>query len=132
MDIQKLMDDIELDFNLTFENLTKKMYEVPNLHSKYLRIYLKQKSILHRLEKQASKKYRELFHHYTFDYEVRLSGSKEVEFHIVSDEAYADLNEKVKNQKILVDVLDRVLKKAQQLSFDVKNIMEHLKYINGV
>ncbi len=130
--LDKLFEEIENDLSITVSNYQEKTYTVPALHSKYLRLFFKQKKILNKLNEELAKLYRDKYHYYTHDYEYTLDNSKEINFHIYSDADYSNLNLKVENQKLLVDCLDRTLKRVQYLSKDISNIMDTIKYINGV
>jgi hypothetical protein len=132
MNIDTFLKEMEEDFRLTPENIQDKMYTVPNLHSKYLKIFFREKARYNKMDKELNKLYREKYYFYTTKYDKLLENQKEIQFHILSDEEYAELNQKVENQKVLVDCVDRTLKKVSQLTFDIKGIIEYTKYLQGV
>ena len=125
----ELLQQIEDDLTLTQENLEGKLYNIPMLHSKYLRLFLKSKGTLNKLEKQLSELYLQKYNH--FKNSKELLDKKEIQFHILGDEEYAKLNYNVHTAIDLVDILDRTLKKVNNMSFDVRNLIEYLKYMNG-
>lgn len=132
MTLEELFEDIDNDFNINLENLGEKMFKVPGLHSKYLRLFFQHKSKLNKYNEELQKLYKAKYYYFTEEYEYKLDNAKEINFHIYSDEDYSKLNLKVENQKLLVDCLDRTLKKVQYLTNDIRNIQEWHKYLAGV
>lgn len=132
MTLDELFEEIDNDFNINFENLSERIYKVPGLHSKYLRLFFTHKTKLNKYNEELNKLYKQKYYYFTEEYEYKLDNVKEINFHIYSDEEYCKLNTKVENQKVLVDCLDRTLKKVQYLTQDIKNIQNHLNYVNGV
>ena len=132
MTLDELFEEIDNDFNINFENLADKIYKVPSLHSKYLRLFFNHKSKLNKYNEELNKLYKKKYYYFTEEYEYKLDNAKEINFHIYSDDEYSKLSLKVENQKLLVDCLDRTLKKVQYLTQDIKNIQNHLNYVNGM
>jgi hypothetical protein len=132
MNLDELFKEIEQDLTISFENLHEKTYKIPNYHSKYLKLYFEQKRILNKCNEELGKLYKNKYYYYTEQYEYKLDTTKEINFHIYSDEEYSKANLKTENQKLLVDCLERTLKRVQFLSKDVSNIQEQLKYMQGV
>lgn len=127
-----IFEEIEDDLNINHTNLNSKIFEVPKLHSKYLKHFFREKKKMHKMEKELNQLYRIKYHYYAFDYEHKLDNAREIQFHVLADEEYAEALRKFENQKTVVDMMDRTLKKVSQLSFDIRNTIEYLKYINGV
>ena len=65
------------------------------------------------------------------DSSQEIMNQKEIIFNLLGDEEYAALNLEVQSLFDLVDILERTLKKVNNLSFDVKNIIEYSKYLQG-
>ncbi|WP_298751853.1 recombination mediator protein UvsY [uncultured Arcobacter sp.] len=131
MKITELMKEVEEDFNFTKENIGEKVFSAPSLHSKYLNLYLREFTKYTNMYKQIKQMYRKKYYYYKEDFSYSLS-QKEIDFHIDSDDDYADLYKQYCSQKAIVDYLDSIVKKSQQISFDIKNIQVHLDRINGV
>jgi hypothetical protein len=130
--IEEIIKEVEEDLTITMDNLDKKLYQIPKLHSKYLKYFYEYSKVLITLEKDLKKCYREKYYYYTFEHNKKLENAKEVEFHIISDDDYAPILERRNKAKAIVDVLDRAVNKVDKLSFDVKNIIDYLKYSAGV
>lgn len=126
----ELLKMIENDFKLTHDNVESMMYAVPGLYSKYLRLYFEFKTQLSKKQKQLAEKYKSTWIKYKEGDD--LLDKKEIQFHILADEEYSQLHYETQVLEDLVDVLDRTVKKANSLSFDVKNLVEYLKYMQGV
>lgn len=131
MTLDELFEEIEQDLNLTYENLQEKLYKIPSYHSKYLKLFFQHKSKLNKYTEQLNKMYKDKYYYFTNEYEYKLDNAKEINFHILSDDEYASLNTKVENQKLLVDCLDRTVKRVQYMGGDCKNIITYLGYQNG-
>lgn len=131
MNITDLMNGINDDFNLTHENVGEKVFSAPNLYSKYIRLYFKERIKLNKYYKDLAVEYKKLYHYYSQEYNFKLS-NKEIEFHIAGTDEYADLKLKYNNQKAVVDLLDRTANKASFISNDIRNVQEYLKYVQGV
>lgn len=125
-----LMKMIEEDMKLTAENLEGKLYEIPAMYSKYLRYYFDFKTKLAKKQKELAEMYKAKWIKYKEGDD--LLDKKEIQFHILADEEYSQLHYETQVLDDLVDVLDRTVKKANSLSFDVKNLVEYLKYMQGV
>lgn len=130
MDKKELMDMIKDDLTLSEANIETKMYTIPSLHSKYLGLYFNTKTKLNKLDKELSALYLKKYN--IFKDNNELLDKKEIQFHIMADDEYAKLNYKVRCAADMVDVLDRTVKKVNNLSFDFKNIVGYLTFIQGV
>ncbi len=127
----KLLDEIKNDLLIDESNLNKKLYLIPLLHSKYLKMYFEYKLKLNKKQKELNQLYKKKYYFYK-DGDRLLENQKEIQFNILADEDYSNLNLQVQNLSDLVDILDRTIKKVNNLSFDIKNLISYLTYINGV
>ena len=123
MDKKELMNQIKDDLTLNVSNINTKLYEIPSLHSKYLGLYFNTKSKLNKLERELASLFKQKYQYYKDGDE--LLDKKEIQFHIMADEEYSLLNYKVRTAYDMVDILDRTVKKVNNLSFDVKNIIDY-------
>ncbi len=130
MNKKELLDDIKNDLFLDSINIENKLYEIPSLHAKYLKMFFNTKSKLNLKQKELSILYKEKYNKLK-DGDDILS-AKELIFMIQGDGEYSQLNYEVQVLTDLVDIIDRTVKKVNNLSFDVKNIIDYLKYIQGV
>jgi hypothetical protein len=121
---------IEDDLYLDPTNLEKKLFQIPGLHGKYLGLYFNAKQKLNNLEKKLAVMYKTKYYEYK-DGDLVLD-KKEIQFNILGDKEYSDLNFTVNTVSDLVDILDRTVKKVNNMSFDVKNLVAYLEYLQGV
>jgi hypothetical protein len=128
---KELLEHIKKDLELNTDNLETKLYEIPGLHSKYLGLYFNSKTKLAKQEKKLAQLYKEKWTFYKEESDELLD-KKEIQFHILADEEYATLNMHVQILTDMVDVLDRTVKKVGNMSFDVKNLIAYLQYMQGV
>jgi len=126
----ELLNEIEDDLNITAENIEKKIYMVSGLHSKYLRHFFNTKYKLNKKQKELNILYKTLYYKIKDDSEEILN-QKEIIFNVLGDPEYAQLNFEVQTLIDFVDILDRTVKKVNNLSFDVKNIISWNNYIQG-
>lgn len=135
MTIDELLTMIDEDLTINHSNLQDKIYKVPNYHSKYLRLYFQYKEKFLKENQKLDKMYRDKYHYYsgTSDncYEFTLD-KKEIQFHILSDDEYSEQNLKVEKLKLIVESLDRTLKRVMYLGNDIKSILSYINYLNGV
>ena len=131
MDFDEFIQMVEDDFNLEMHNLETKLLKIPNLHSKYLKFFYKEKGKLIELERELRELYRKKWYFYKDEYEYKLE-LKHIEWHIESDEEYSPLLFKFNKQKQRVDFFESLVKKSNTLSFDIKNLIEYKKFLSGV
>ena len=128
--IDKYVDEAEDDFNLDKADLEEKLRNIPNLHSKWLRYFMKQSKVLLQKERDLRdlERTKRKYYLYDYDYEVKPT---QVQFYIDSDEAYSKKLYQVNLQRHLVDLIERTLKKTTQLSFDLKNLIDFKRMKEG-
>lgn len=131
-DFDEFNAQLEQDLDINFKNIEKKIFDVPKLHSKYLKVFFEEQKKLNKIERELQRLYRDKYHYYQFDYQKKMESMKETEFHVFADPEYAKMNHIYKNQKLIVDCVERSLKRIQGLGYDVKTMIEAIKYFNGV
>ena len=131
MNVNELFKEMEQDFDINYDNLKDKLFEIPKLHNKYLKMYFKQKTKLLNCVNKLKALYKDKYLYYSKHYEYNLS-TKEVQFFIEGDDEYQKLYMNCEKQKEIVKVLEEAVEKAKKLSFDAKNILQYLEYISGV
>ncbi len=131
MNKKELLDGIDKDLCVNSENLEVKIYEISGLHSKYLRLFFDSKTKLNKKKRDLDIFYKKLY--YKIKEESNdLINQKEIIFNILGDEFYSKLNLEVQTLTDLVDILDRTIKKVNNMSFDIKNIISYQSYLTGV
>lgn len=129
-EVQLLMDHIDDLLNLRPENIEKRLYEIPKLHNKILRLFFKHKLKLQEMNKEVAILYHKKWHHYKNEYDYELS-DKQCIFYIEGDEEYSKIKLNCNRQKVLVEYLEKAVDRASRIGWEIKNILDYLKYVNG-
>lgn len=130
-DYNAFFNELEESLTLMPHNIDKRIYDAPNIHNKILRQITIERNKLQKLEKKYDKIFAEKYQYYRYDYETNL-GSKDVAiFYIKNDTEFLKINDEFNNQKLLVETLERWMKKAQNTAYEIKNIVEFLKWSSG-
>tara|TARA_Y100001938_G_C8089056_1_gene433928 strand:- start:2039 stop:2473 length:435 start_codon:yes stop_codon:yes gene_type:complete len=139
-DIRKLVaedmpiDDTELDI----ESMT-----IPQLHNKYLNIYLDEKLVLQKLNSDYYRLKKTKWEYYTgkldedqlkeygwepFQFKIL---KQDIDLYMDSDEDLQKLSNKVAYQKEKISYLDSILKSINNRQWNIRNAIEWRKFING-
>jgi hypothetical protein len=129
--IDKYVDEAEADFDLNKADIELKLRSIPNLHSKWLRYFMKQSKILLQKERDHMELERKKRKYYLYDYDYEVKPTQ-VQFYIDSDAEVSGKLYQVNLQRKLVDLIERTLKKTTQLSFDLKNLIDFKKMKEGI
>jgi hypothetical protein len=132
MEIKKfedLFEEIEKDLEINSVNLQEKLFKVPNLHTKYLRMFYNYQKIYLKKKKQLNELYTEIYDKYKNGDEIL--DKKEIQFYVLSDKEYSDLKYKVNQLENMIDILEKTVKRVNNLSFDLKHIIEWVKFQEG-
>ncbi len=122
--IENYLKEAEEDFNLDKADLESKLRAIPNLHNKWLRHFYRQSHILIKKEKELAKVWKDKLNFYlygNYPYEIKYT---QVKFYIESDEEYSKIAFQVNSHKKVVEMLESILKKTTQLSFDINNLIK--------
>lgn len=130
-DYKTFFQEVEDALTIYSHNLNKIIYESPNIHNKILRAWTDEQHTLNILETKVNKLFGEKYHYYRYEYDVNL-GSKDVAiFYVKKDEEYLKELKKFNTQKVLVETIERWMKKAERMNFEVKSAIEVIKYLDG-
>ena len=127
----EFFDEVEQSLTIHSHDLDRKIYEAPNTHNKILRRYTIEKNKLHRLESKRNKVFGEKYHFYRHQYEFKIENKDVAIFYIEKDPEYIEVNEEYQKQKLLLDIIEKWMKKASSIAFDIKNIVEFIKFMGG-
>ena len=141
----ELVAEWQKDNNIDATSIQKELVRTPFLHSKYLALYMQARSKLIIAEKKygemrgVKRKYytgkmdRAELEHYGWDQWGGLKLSN-TELLLVCDEDpdMTVLNQKVEYYKMLVQGLDHIMKSINSRGYELKTLVEHEKYLNGM
>ncbi len=130
-DYSKFFEEIDSSLTLHSHDIEKKIYEAPNQHNKLLKRFIIERNTLQKLESKLNRLFGQKYHHYRYEFDLNL-GSKEVAiFYVKKDEEYIKANDEHAKQKLLVEIIDKYMKKASTIGFDIKNIIQFLEFMSG-
>jgi len=130
-DYTQFFNEIDEALTIHTHSLDKKIFEAPNIHNKILRQFTIEKNKLQKLESELNKTFGEKFHYYRYEYELKLDNKDVVLFYVKKDPEFLTINDKFNSQKLLVETIEKWMKKANSITFDIKNILEYLKWSSG-
>ncbi len=127
----EFFNEIESNLSVHAHDLDKKIYEAPNAHNKIMRQITLEKNKLNKLETKYNKIFAKLYHHYRYEYEFKLESKDVAIFYLKKDDEFLQINDELNDQRLLVDTLEKWMKKANAITFEIKNILEYLKWSSG-
>ena len=144
MTLDQMMEEWRLDATVDSTELGIASLKIPELHSKYLRIYFDERRKLKALEFQSKdlslKKYeyyngklsQEELDELNWEPFVKRLMKNEVDMYLDSDKDIIQNNVRIINQKEKLAFLEEVLKNVNQRNFQIKNAIEWKKFTQGV
>mgnify|MGYP003655256270 FL=1 len=128
------IDDTELDIAST---------AIPQLHNKYLNIFLDEKLVLQKLNSDYYRLKRIKWEYYTGkldhtqlekygweQFQLKIL-KQDIDLYMNSDEELQKLSDRVAYQKEKINYLDAILKSINNRQWNIRNAIEWRKFING-
>ena len=144
MNLQDAMTEWKQDAVFDEINLDKEIFKTPNLHAKYLEIYVEFKAKLAQAEKKLAslkflkKKYyrgemtrEELEKHGWQQFQGLKMSTSEMTVTFDMDPDVADQEEKVAYYKTGVGALEYIMKSVQGRDYSIRSAIDFRKYLNG-
>lgn len=144
MKLEEISQEWIKDSKIDTTELDVESIKIPQLHSKYLKVYFEERRKLKGLEFQS----KELFLNKYEYYHGRLSDEElqqlnwepfmkrlmknEVDLYLESDKDIIQTNMRIVNQKEKLDMLEEILKNLNQRNFQIKNAIDWKKFTQGV
>jgi len=144
MTLDQMVEEWRLDATVDSTELGIASLKIPELHSKYLKIYFDERRKLKALEFQSKdlslKKYeyyngklsQEELDELNWEPFVKRLMKNEVDMYLDSDKDIIQNNVRIINQKEKLAFLEEVLKNVNQRNFQIKNAIEWKKFTQGV
>lgn len=120
------MSQVIEDTKVTPFNVKDVSMKLPALKHKWVGFLIKHKRSLERLKKEKQNLKKNLTQKYRHDEGFNISESA-LGFKIESLDDIQSLNDKIRDEEMIIDYLERVEKIFHNMSFDIKNITELLK-----
>lgn len=144
MTLDQLMDEWRKDSPVDSTELAVESLKIPELHSKYLKIYFEERRKLKALEFQTKELFLKKYEYYNGKlsmeeldelnwepFQKRLM-KNEIEMYLNSDKEIIQNNIRIVNQQEKLDFLQEVIKNLNQRNFQIKNAIEWRKFTQGV
>lgn len=132
----------EQDSKIDRTDLDNESLKIPNLHSKYYKIYLREKVQLKSEEQEYKQYYKVKYEYYTgkmSQEELQEHGWEPFQFllkndlqvYIDSDSDISDRLLKLQVQREKVDLLESIIKTLNTRGFLIKNAVDFIKFTSG-
>ncbi len=144
MTLDQLMEEWKKDAPVDSTELAIASLKIPELHSKYLKIYFEERRKLKGLEFQSKELFLKKYEYYNgrmSEEELQQLGwepfmkrlmKNEIDMYIDSDKEIIEKNMRIVMQKEKLDFLEEVIKNLNQRNFQIKNAIEWRKFTQGV
>lgn len=144
MTLDQIAEEWRKDSSIDTTELGVESLRIPELHSKYLKIFFDERRRLKGYEFQSKdvflKKYeyfngrmsREELDENGWEPFVKKLMKNEIDMYLDSDKEIININMRIVNQKEKIDFIEEVLKNINQRNFQIKNAIDWKKFTNGV
>lgn len=144
MTLDQLIEEWRKDASIDFTELGIASLKIPELHSKYLKIFFEERRKLKGLEFQSKELFLKKYEYYNgrlSEEELESLGwepflkrlmKNEIDMYIDADKDIVEKNMRIVMQKEKLDFLEEVIKNINQRNFQIKNAIEWRKYTQGV
>jgi hypothetical protein len=144
MKLEEISQEWIKDAKIDTTELDIESIKIPQLHSKYLKIYFEERRKLKGLEFQSKEMYLNKYEYYNgrlSDEELKNLNwepfmkrlmKNEVDLYLESDKDIIGNNMRIVNQKEKLDMLEEILKNLNQRNFQIKNAIDWKKFTQGV
>jgi Recombination, repair and ssDNA binding protein UvsY len=144
MKIEEISQEWINDAKIDTTELDIESIKIPQLHSKYLKIYFEERRKLKVIEFQSKELFLNKYEYYNgrlsdeelekLDWKpfVKRLMKNEIDLYIESDKDIIHNNMRIVNQKEKLDMLEEILKNLNQRNFQIKNAIDWKKFTQGV
>lgn len=143
MTLDQILDEWNKDSTIDSTELGVESIKIPELHSKYMRIYFGERQRLRGYEYQLKEIYlrkyeyyngrmsQEELEQYSLEPFVKRLMKNEIDHYIDADKDINTVKMKITAQNEKVDLLEDIVKNLNQRNFQIKNAIEWAKFTNG-
>ncbi|NCV18007.1 MAG: hypothetical protein EBW42_04325 [Rhodobacterales bacterium] len=144
MTLEQIQELWSKDAPVDRTELANEASRIPQLHSKYFKIFSTERLLLKKLEQESKQLWKDLWEYYqgNFDYEeLKERGWDQVNqrilkadlgIHIDADQNWIDNNLKVAYQKEKVDFLEAIIKSLNNRGFNINAAIQWEKFKVGI
>jgi hypothetical protein len=143
MKIEEIISEWDKDCKIDETELATESANIPKIHNKYLKIFMKERVQLIRMKAEQKKTKRLLTEYYLGELdrdELKELGrdqfykkvlKQEIDTYIDSDDMMIEIILKVSLQNEKVDYLESILKSINNRGFQIKNAIDWNRFISG-
>jgi hypothetical protein len=117
MTLDQISEEWRKDAGIDSTELGAESLKIPQLHSKFMKIYFDERQRLRA---------------YEFKSKATFLMKNEVDMYVDSDADIVDVNMRIVAQKEKIDFLEEVLKNLNQRNYQIKNAIDWQRFTNGV
>lgn len=144
MTLDQICEEWRKDANIDSTELGAESLKIPQLHSKYMKIYFDERQRMKAFEFKNKETFLKKYEYYNgrmSQEELEESGwepfvkklmKNEIDMYLESDKDIIDINMRIEAQKEKIHFLEEVLKNINQRNFQIKNAIEWQRFTNGV
>jgi uncharacterized protein (UPF0297 family) len=144
MTLEQIQELWSKDAPVDRTELANEASRIPQLHSKYFKIFSTERLLLKKLEQESKQLWKDLWEYYqgNFDYEeLKERGWDQINqrilkadlgIHIDADQNWIDNNLKVAYQKEKVDFLEAIIKSLNNRGFNINAAIQWEKFKVGI
>lgn len=144
MTLEQIQELWSKDAPVDRTELANEASRIPQLHSKYFKIFSTERLLLRKLEQESKQLWKDLWEYYqgNFDYEeLKERGWDQINqrilkadlgIHIDADQNWIDNNLKVAYQKEKVDFLEAIIKSLNNRGFNINAAIQWEKFKVGI
>jgi hypothetical protein len=143
-DMNDILDMWQKDSEIDKTELGDEAARCSNLHAKYLRLFYNERMKLIKAKKKISKFKKIMFEYWngTLDedtqrkYNLRPQPLRilksDIPMYMDSDPILSQLSEEINSQELVIEALESILKHISNRGFQIKNIIDWVKFNHGI
>lgn len=144
MTLDQICEEWRKDASIDSTELGAESLKIPQLHSKYMKIYFDERQRMKAFEFKNKETFLKKYEYYNgrmSQEELEESGwepfvkklmKNEIDMYLESDKDIIDINMRIEAQKEKIHFLEEVLKNINQRNYQIKNAIEWQRFTNGV
>lgn len=144
MTLDQICEEWRKDASIDSTELGTESLKIPQLHSKYMKIYFDERQRMKAFEFKNKETFLKKYEYYNgrmSEEELESSGwepfvkklmKNEIDMYLDSDKDIIEINMRIEAQKEKIHFLEEVLKNINQRNFQIKNAIEWQRFTNGV
>lgn len=144
MTLDQIAEEWRKDASIDSTELGTESLKIPQLHSKFMKIYFDERQKLKAYEFKSKETFLKKYEYYNgrmSQEELESAGwepfvkklmKNEIDMYIDSDTDIINIKMRMEAQKEKIDFLEEVLKNLNQRNFQIRNAIEWQRFTNGV